>query len=286
MIGTTLDLSTAYHPQSDGQTENTNKTVEMVLRAVVNWEQDDWDEHLPMIELAINSSKQASTGFSPFELTFGRVATLPIDAAIAPLCQQDNPAALQRIEKMHAVWKQARNALETAQKRQSHYANQQRRGVSIQIGDQVLLSTEHLKFVEGNRRTPKLASKLIGPFTVKRVASNNAYELELPNELRLLHSTINANRLKVYKDGTAAFPDRPVADTRPPPNTYSDNGSPVYNVERILAHRGQGPRIKYLVKWENYPMFEATWEPLKNLRGTAEEIIADYHKVSVDRDSS
>ena len=64
-------LSTSYHPQTDGQTERANKTLEVYLRHYVNYLQDDWVKHLPIAEFSINNHTNASTGLSPFFVSFG-----------------------------------------------------------------------------------------------------------------------------------------------------------------------------------------------------------------------
>jgi hypothetical protein len=203
--------------------------------------------------------------------------TQPIDLAIAPLSQMNNPTAAQRIEKLHTVWNSAREALGVAQQRQAHYANQHRTDVKFKVGDQVLLSTENLQFIRADRRTPKLESKFIGPFYVKQVANDNAYVLDLPQQLQSLHSTFNISRFKVYRDGSQLFPDRPVPESRPPPEALSDNGAPLYEVDKIVAKRGRGVGTRYLVKWVGYPMWEATWEPKENLGGAA-EALAEFNQ--------
>lgn len=285
-LGTTLKMSTAYHPQTDGQSENTNRQVETMLRARVNFNQNDWDEHLPLVVLAINSSKQASTQQSPAYLTYGRELTQPLDLAIAPLREMNNPSAEQRIKKIHDAWQRARQSLQLAQQRQSHYANQHRSEVKIKLGDQVLLSTENLQFIGASKRARKLASKFIGPFIVQHVANDNACRLELPEQLKALHHTFNVSRLKLYKDGSLLFPDRPLPHARPPPQSLSDNGAPLYEVKQILAKRGRGSGTRWLVHWKGYPQFEATWEPKDNLAGAAEALAEFERDISEARDRS
>jgi len=73
-LGTTLSMSTAYHPQTDGQTENANRTLEIMLRSVINFEQDDWEDHLAAAELAVNNARNETTGLSPFYMFYGREA--------------------------------------------------------------------------------------------------------------------------------------------------------------------------------------------------------------------
>jgi len=273
-LGTTLTMSTAYHPQTDGQTERANRTLEEMLRSRINFAQDDWDEHLAVAELAINNATQASTGFSPFYLNSGQHLRLPLDnelAAAAPDC--NNPAAAERIRRLHSALDRARTNIEAAQQRQKHYADQRRRDVQFQPGDAVLLSTEHLRLVGDDARTPKLSAKFIGPFKIKRAVNDNAYELDLPQSLQI-HPVINITRLKQYRDGAQLFPSRPPPDARPPPEIVDENGEESYEVEEIMGRRGSGTRREYLVKWRGYPQWEWTWEPARNVSQAAEAVAA------------
>jgi transposase InsO family protein len=278
-FGSSLNMSTAYHPQTDGQSENMNKQVETMLRSRVNFDQDDWDEQLPLIVLAINSSKHASTQYSPAYLPYGRELQQPLDIALAPLRDIDNPSVQQRVERGLAAWNKARDSMLKAQQRQAHYANQHRSDVKLKAGDRVLLSVEHLQFIGAGSRTPKLAGKYIGPFVVKKAINDNAYTLELPDQLRLLYDTFNISRLRPYKDGSVLFPDRPQPHDRPPPEiSHSDNGAPAWEVERIVAKRGRGGATRWLVLWRGYPLEEATWEPRASLTG-AEEALAEFESL-------
>jgi hypothetical protein len=274
-LGTTLTMSTAYHPQTDGQTERANRTLEEMLRSYVNWRQTDWDHHLSALELAINNARHASTGFTPFYLNFGQEVRLPLDEALGAATGCRNPEAAERIEQLRLALQKAKRSIEKAQDRQRHYADQRRREVKFAVGDRVLLSTEHLKLI-GDRRTPKFAAKYIGPFNIKRVVGSNAYELELPPTMQI-HPVLNISRLKPYRDGQASHPDRPVPHARPPPEVITADGEEVYEVERIIAKRGRGPRIEYLVEWKGWPSWEAIWEKaaaLKDAQQAVEEFEA------------
>jgi hypothetical protein len=274
-LGTTLTMSTAYHPQTDGQTERANRTLEEMLRSRINFGQTDWDDHLATAELAINNAVQASTGFSPFYLNAGKEVRLPLDQAISGLRPASNPEAADRIRRLKSDLDRARNHIERAQKRQAKYADQHRREVTFVVGDQVLLSTEHLRMLGADKRTPKFTFKYLGPFRVKRIANANAYELDLPVQLRI-HPVFNVNRLKAYRDGTLSFPSRPVSDSRPPPEITLADGAEVYEAESILASRGSGTRsAQYLVKWRGYPDWEATWEKSSALTG-ARRLVAEF----------
>jgi hypothetical protein len=136
----------------------------------------------------------------------------------------------------------------------------------------VLLSTANLKMIGSNSHqlTPKFYPKYIGPFTVKRVINNNAYELELPPSLEI-HPVINISRLRPYRDGSILFPHRPRPISRPSAE-LTDDGTPAYEVEEIIAKRGTGPRTQYLVRWLGYPMYECTWESMKNLKDASQAV--------------
>ena len=279
-LGSTLDMGAAYHPESDGQTENANKTLEIMLRSVIDFTQDDWDDHLPAAELAFNNSKNATTGFTPFYLVYGREARMPIDIALAPLTKAaDNPAAAEATARWRAALQHASENTTQQQRRQKTYADRVRRDVRFAVGDRVLLSTEHLKLIGERRRTRKLTERFIGPYRVKRVVNANAYELELPASLKI-HPVINIGHLKEYHDGVRAFPDRPVRLTRPEPEALDDNGAPEWLVDRLLDHRKvkRGTRHidQYLVEWKGYPISEATWEPIENLTGSM-DLVQDFN---------
>ena len=104
--------------------------------------------------------------------------------------------------------------------------------------------------------------------------NDNAYELDLPPQLQI-HPVLNIDRLKPYHDGRLAFPTRPQANPRPPPEVTLENGAALFEVESIIAKRGEGARTKYLVKWLGYPHWESTWEPASALNN-ARDAIAEY----------
>jgi hypothetical protein len=281
-MDTTLLMSTAYHAQTDGQTENANKTLETVLRSVVNFEQTDWDQHLHLVEFAVNSSKNATTGFTPFFLNYGLEPKTPIDIATAPLRAHrdgravDNKSADELSSKIKAAVEAAKANIEAAQKRQSHYADQHRRDhVPFQTGDRVLLASKNLQLVGDSQRTRKLTARYLGPFSVIRPIGENAYELQLPANIRI-HPIVNVSQLKKYHDGSAAFPDRRAPHSRPEPEAIDGSGLPIYIAERVLESRVVRGQRQYLVKWEQFPDEESTWEPAAHLAGTAEGLIKDF----------
>ena len=286
-VGTTLAMGTAFHPQSDGQTERANRTLETMLRSVVNFKQSDWHKHLPLAELACNSAVQSTTGVSPFQLVYGREAALPLDHALAPLREgmAPCPSAEEFAAKMQAVWSRAQQAIAAAGLRQKKAADKRLREAAFAVGDKVMLSTEHLQLTDARARTAKFADRFIGPFEVQRVVNANAYELALPPSLRI-HPTINVQRLKKWTaSDDARFPGRPEQPTRPAPAADSDNGAPAWEVERVLAHRTVRRKRQYLVEWAGYGRWEATWEPEEYLDG-APEAVAEYEQRQRELDTA
>ena len=267
MAGTTLSMSTAYHPQTDGQTERTNRTLEQMLRPYLKPDKSDWAERLWHAELAINSAVQASTGRSPFSLVYGREPNMPLDQALGPLRPGATPcpAATDLMERQRQSWAEAAQAVERAQARQAKSADASRRAVRYAVGDQVLLDTSDIKLAGSVSR--KLEPLYAGPFRVTAVVNDNAYTLALPEQLRSLHPTVNVSRLKPYVDGREKFPSRTQPLARPPPEATGDNGAPVYQVEAITKRRVVRGVEQFLVRWAGYPVEESTWEPRANLNG-------------------
>jgi len=272
-VGTKLGMSTAYHPQTDGQSERENRTAMQVMRSVIGDSHNDWDEKLPMIQFAMNSAKQASTGKSPAMMMFGRELATPFDVKLGTSVVT-NPAVEEMRLRLERVWAEATKKMEQSQVRQKRNADEHRRQEMFAVGDKVLLSTEEIRLI-GTRelkRTVKFLPKFIGPFTVSRVVNPNAYTLDLPPSMQI-HPTVNVSRLRRYVDGEQQFPDRCVDDYRPSAVVKDKNDEQMeWEVEKILAERGSGRRKQYLVKWKGFPGFESTWESTESLENAQESL--------------
>jgi hypothetical protein len=264
LMGTKLPMSTAYHPQSDGQTERMNRLMEEILRSYVHDTGDDWDEHLTAAELAVNTSKQSSTQFTPFFLNFGREMHLPLDTAMSSVSQNPNQAAASAIGDMHKDVASARNNIQKAQTRQAKYADQRRRiADEFKVGDQVMLSTKDLS------GWGKLMSKYVGPFRVLGVLPDKMVELELPKFLGRRHPNFNVSKVKMFHSSVLDFPGRQQLD-RPKPELVVGDVE-YFSVESITGKRqkqvGRSRRYvtEYLVKWLGYDATENTWQTLEDL---------------------
>jgi hypothetical protein len=250
LMDTKLGLSTAYHPQTDGQSERMNRTLEQMLRAFCGEKQHEWDEHLALAEFAYNNSCQASTGYSPFHLNYGEEPKTPV-VLLHPTKRNDswNPASADWINNLQADMTKAKRQLAQARDRQAANANKRRRHDEFKIGQKVLLSTAHLTMDFHQKFKPKWC----GPYKVLDKIGAVAYKLELPPQMHI-HPVFHISMLKPFEG------DRQDED-RPPP-VVTIQGKPAWEVESILDKQSKGKKTKYLVKWKGYPVWESTWEPV------------------------
>jgi hypothetical protein len=273
-LGTSLALSTAYHPQTDGQTERANRTIEDMLRAYVNQRQDDWDHHLTAVEIAYNNSKQASTGYSPYFLNYGQHPTFPVNSVNESTGKSTNASVEELLERLGTTLSEAQEHVEKAQSKQQEQANRHRIEQEFEVGQQVWLSTADLRLKM--KITPKLTQRWIGPFTVKRKLSPLTYELDLPPSLSI-HPVFHISKLRLHSSSPRFDPHRPPHPDRPSPEVIDQVEE--YEVEAIRTHRlgkWKGKMYKqYLVKWKGYPEWENTWEWEDSLKD-AEEVVDEY----------
>lgn len=257
LTGTSLDMSTAYHPQTDGQTERANRTVEEMLRPYCSTRENDWDKMLPAVEFAYNSSVHASSGKTPFMLNYGFEPSTPLTLLRDPRGNKGGDF----LQKQQAAMAEAKAQLVAAQARMSRYSDQHKRDHSYKAGDQVLLSRENLKATSAK----KLAGLFIGPFTIITMVGRNAAKLELPKSMRV-HPVFNVSLLKPYR--TADDIEGHVPDTPPPPQVTAAGEQDL--VEKLVNRRSRKVDDQvvydYRVKWLGYDAKRNTWEPEINLR--------------------
>ena len=240
-----------------------------MLRAFTNYNQDDWDEYLISGEIAYNDSIQASTGETPFYMNSGQHPRFSPILSLNSNNKSKHQSVNEMLEQMHNTIKNAKTSLEQAQQRQQQYANESRREIIFKIGDEVLLSTANLRNMD---RAPKLYPKFIGPYKIKRIISNVAYELDLPTSMKI-HSTFHVSKLKIYnKDNNEIFEREQII--RPAPEIINEQEE--FEIEKIIDKRESGSKsrkkINYLVMWKGYPRWEATWENAEELVNAQEKI--------------
>lgn len=261
-FGTKLSMSTAYHPQTDGQSERMVRTLKEMLRHYISHSQTDWVDRLPTLEFSYNNSLHASTNLTPFEVDLGWHPATP-HTVLRPDAR--NVAAVEDFQQeMEALQLTAQDAILRAQQSQAHHYNQGRTTSPYKVGDQVLLSTKyvHPPFLRGPGSN-KLREKFIGPFLITGQTSANSYELDLPAHIKV-HPIINIQYLKPYHATPERFSSRSQEPT--PPIIDPDTLEEEYVVEDVIGHRLNKGAYEYLVLWQGYPRHDATYEPADHLK--------------------
>jgi hypothetical protein len=272
LLDTKLELSTANHQETDGQTEIVNRTLEQMLRAFANAKQDNWCDLLPYAEIAYNNSKHTSTGYSPFYLNSGEEMVLPLSLREGRYTPDTGNATVEEmLSELGNTLQLVQKNLLKAQEYQKKYADKNRRHEEYEIGDKVLLDAEDITFTAGSK---KLLDKYIGPYTIVEKASHVVYKLDLPDKFRI-HPYFHVSKLRRYKESDD-FPDR-VQNDRPAPVAKIGKDDAWY-VEKVVGKRKKGNKIEYLVKWEGYPDWENSWEPAAALKKDAGDAIAEYER--------
>jgi hypothetical protein len=271
LTGVKLKMSTSYHPETDGGSERTNKTVVQAIRYHVDRNQKGWHASLPRVRFAIMNSLNASTGFSPFQLKSGHSPRIipALAPAIGPQTMEEMDAR-KLIEKLDLDVKTAQDSLTAAKVRQAYHANIHRGAeVVYKIGDRVMLSTTNRRRDykrAGAKRVAKFMPRDDGPYeVVKAFPERSEYTLKLPNNPQLFPG-FHSHLLKRYvPNNPELFPTREPA--RPGP-VITPDGAVEWTVEKIVDERRRGRGKQYLVRWDGYgPEFDE-WVPGREMEDT------------------
>ena len=237
MLGIETKLSTAYHPETDSQTERTNQELEQYLRIYVNHRQNNWAEWLAIAEFAFNNKVHTATKTSPFQVNYGREPRMGFDIRK----KGKNEKVEEFVKEMKERHEEARAALVKSQEEMKRQADRSRKEAEeYRVGDKVLISTKDFLIELMKRATKKLMEKFIGPYMVKKIVSENAVELELPLLLRI-HPVVNVRRIVKYREQVEGQ-----KKILPPPIEVA--GEKEYEVEEILDKQERRGKTKYLVK--------------------------------------
>jgi hypothetical protein len=191
-LGTKLAFSTAYHPQTGGQTERVNQILEDMLRACVLSYGAKWEDCLPFAKFSYNNSYQASLQMAPFEALYGRKCRTPLNWSETGESQVFGPDVIKEAEEQVQL---IRSRLKAAQSRQKSYADSRRRPLTFQAGDFVYLRVTPLKGIRRFHVKGKLAPRYIGPYKVLERRREMSYKLELPPKLSEFHDVFHVSQL-------------------------------------------------------------------------------------------
>ncbi|GJR72842.1 putative reverse transcriptase domain-containing protein [Tanacetum coccineum] len=253
-LGTNLDMSTAYHPQTDGQSERTIQTLEDMLRACAIDFGKGWVNHLPLVEFSYNNSYHASIKAAPFEALYGQKCRSPVCWTEVGEAQILGPELIQETTEKIIQIKQR---MQAARDRQKSYADLKRKPMEFQVGDKVMLKVSPWKGVVRFGKRGKLNPRYVGPFKVLEKVGEVAYKLELPEELSRVHNTFHVSNLKkCHADEPLAVPlDGLHLDDK---LHFVEEPVEIVGHEVKRLKRSRIPLVK--VRWNSKRGPEFTWE--------------------------
>ena len=240
LLGITQNISSAYHPQTDGQSERANQSIEQYLRLVVNEQQTDWAAWLAMAQYTHNSWKNRTTKQTPFEIIMGHNPTAHHRMKNCKVPALDNWQSL-----IEEIRRSTQEAIKKTQER-----NPSTKFKPFAKGDKVWLEGRNITRQGGSR---KLSPRRLGPFEITQVISPVVYRLKLPPQWRL-HDVFHAALLTPYKETVEHGPNH----TEPPPDIIE--GEPEWEVQAILDARRYRRKLQYKIRWQGYSSAHDSWE--------------------------
>ena len=251
--GIAQNLSSAYHPQSDGQTKRLNQVLEQYLCVYSNFDQTNWLENLPLAEFCYNSQFHTAINMSPFKATYG--FDPPVHWSTELL--SDSPQTLQKyMSVLNDTTQTLCKTLKKTQLSTKKFADIKRCHVEYEEGEMVFLDRRHIKTL---RPSIKLDWKKLGPFQIIQKINPVAYRLQLPHSMKRLHNVFHILLLHPVKNTYS----RPT-EAKPPP-VILDRNNDYYEVDDILDGKRTRGHWQFLVLWKGYSAKENSWEPEENI---------------------
>jgi hypothetical protein len=283
LTGVKLKMSSAYHPETDGASERSNKTLNQMLRYHVKRNQKGWVRALPRIRFQIMNSVNASTNFSAFQLHLGRsprVIPPLIDVAIPPNQNDSEKTAMAIIKQLNDDVAEARDNLLLTKITQTHHANVSRGpDPGYKVNDLVMLNTKHRRHEykkKGDKRTAKFFPRWDGPFRIIKTHNEaSTYTLDLPSNV---YPVFHSSELKPHVANDAnLFPTREYE--RPGPVTTAE-GFKEHVIQEIVDSRRRGRGWQFLVRWVGYGPEDDEWLPAIELQDC--EALDNWYKIGGD----
>ena len=247
-----------------------------MLRAYISPLQNDWDEHLVSLEFAYNDAVNASTGYTPFYLNYGKHPLTPL-----ALLKHDSPSGVESVDafvsRMQTDLARAKDAVKKAQERQVTNANRHRRDHAFKTGDSVYLSADHLRVHGAADAKKKFGKRAYGPYKIKKVLTPLTYELELPANVKI-HPVVHISALREHLT-SERFPDRDVVYSPPPAEVIDDEEHFFVKAFLDVRPKGRTKKLQFLVDWEGYGPDAREWVD-------ADQLIADLSPDAYEKFSS
>ncbi|KAJ1587452.1 hypothetical protein NDA15_005679 [Ustilago hordei] len=263
-MGVKHSLSTAYHPQTDGQTERVNQVIEQYLRMYCNYEQNDWANLLDTAAFVYNNTVHNSIGVSPFFACYGWNPKAHPD--IPQRLGVNDPGRFEYLMDGKERCKYLQEQIREAQRRSVDQYNRKHKDIEFKVGDMVYINRRNWKT---RRPTPKLDTRFAGPYPVQERVGRRAYRITLPANLRV-HDVFHVSMLEPAR--TSSLPQRAEQPTMPPlPDEDLD-----FEVEALIDKRSHNGTTEYKVLWRGYSEEAASWEPVENLN--CPDLIREYEE--------
>jgi len=260
-----LASSTAWYPQTDGQTERVNQKLDQYLWLFVNKRQDDWYDLLPMAEFQHNNHVHSTTQQPPFLLDTGQLPRMGFEL-------RQNPSGLETVneftERMRTVIDEAKSTIHKTQDDIKRYYDRHRTLAPVfNPGDKVFLNVSDIQTTHPSQ---KLSYQWLGPFVVEQRIGPIAYRLKLPHQIKQLYPVFNVVRL-------TPAPDDPITGWKMEdhPLPIIINGEAEWEVEEILDSCWHQRRFQYLIKWKGYSCKHNSWESASEV--SAPELTMEFH---------
>nr|GEU40316.1 putative reverse transcriptase domain-containing protein [Tanacetum cinerariifolium] len=253
-LGTNLDMSTAYHPQTDGQSERTIQTLEYMLRACAINFGKDWVNHLPLAEFSYNNSYHTSIKAAPFEALYGQKCRSHVCWTEVGEAQILGPELIQETTKKIVQIKQR---MQAARDRHKSYADLKRKPMEFQVRDKFMLKVLPWKGVVRFGKHGKLKPRYVGPLKVLEKIGKVDYKLELLEEMSRVHNTFHVSKLK------KCHADEPLSVSLD--GLHFDDKlhfvkEPVEIMDREVKRLKQSQIPLFKVRWNSKRGPEFTWE--------------------------
>ncbi|GJX75856.1 putative reverse transcriptase domain-containing protein [Tanacetum coccineum] len=268
-LGTRLDMSSAYHPQTDGQSERTIQTLEDMLRACVIDFGGSWDTHLPLAEFSYNNSYHSSIRCAPFEALYGRKCRSPILWAEIGESSLIGPELVQEMTDKVVLIKEK---LKAARDRLKSYVDNRRKPLEFEIGDRVMLKVSPWKGVIHFGKKGKLAPRYVGPFEILERIGPVAYRLRLLEELSGVHDTFHVSNLKkCLADASLHVPLGEIKVDK----TLRFVEEPVEIMDREVKSLKRSKIALVKVRWNSKRGPEFTWEREDYMKSKYPQLFVD-----------
>ena len=263
---TRLRFSTAFHPQTDSQTERVNQVIEHYLRCFTGEDQTVWPSLLNTAEFCCNSHKNSTTSLSPMQALMGYETSFHLrDGAVAE--EKEMPEVEARLEKLAKLREKLTSHWREANESMAKHYNAKHKPITFKRNELVSLSTRNLRI----KTCRKLSPKWIGPFKILEPIGNQAYRLALPEKYSRLHNVFNVSLLEKWHD----HKERSGDETMPMPDLDDDDQE--YEVEEVKGEHKFDGQTHFLVKWKGWPSEYNEWVPEYDM-GNAKKSIADYRR--------